>query len=209
VAEPTFDLDVRVQLGSSVLPLRLYTSARRLAIIGPSGAGKSTVLRVLAGVQAGVEGRFAFAGEAWLDSAAGLVVPPEQRHVGWVPQDALLFPHVDVRRNLLWGSGTVDRLDALVDALGIRALLDRRPRHLSGGERQRVAIARALLGRPRLLLLDEPFAALDPPLRATVARTLLATCERDGSAFVLVSHDLDTASELVEWTVTLTERGFA
>ena len=209
MAELVFDLDARVQLGSGALALRLATSARRIAIVGPSGAGKSTALRVLAGIQTRVEGRFAFVGQTWLDTNAGTFVEPEQRELGWVPQDALLFPHVDVRRNLLWATAADDRLAELTDELGIAGLLDRRPRHLSGGERQRVAIARALLRRPRLLLLDEPFAALDPPLRATVARTLLSACERDGIALVLVSHDLDAGTELVERSFTLTAAGFS
>jgi len=207
VAEPRFDLEVRVRVGDRDLPLRLRTEAQRIAIVGPSGAGKSTLLRVFAGVQPGVVGRCLFAGQSWLDTARRRFVAPEHRQVGWVPQEALLFPHVDVRRNLLWGSPNEDRLSEIAARLDIEALLLRRPRHLSGGERQRVALGRALLARPRLLLLDEPFAPLDPALRTDVARTVLAECERDNVALILVVHDLDRVSPLVEATFTLTERG--
>lgn len=210
-------LDVRVALDRHALTLRLATDAPRLAIVGPSGAGKSTVLRVFAGLQSRVEGRCAYAGQRWLDTRLGRMVLPERRRVGWVPQDALLFPHVDVRRNLLWGAtGKAGRdpelgqsVDDLAASLGIGELLDRRPRHLSGGERQRVAIGRALLARPQLLLLDEPFASLNRSLRYQVAQVLRNACERDGMGLMVVSHNLDDTHGLIHEAFCLDERGLA
>jgi len=206
---PVFDLDLHVSLGVRDIPLQLHTSAKRIAIVGPSGAGKSTFLRILAGVQRRVRGRLRFAGSTWLDSDAGIHAPPEQRRIGWVPQDALLFPHVDVRRNLLGSrAARPERVHALAEALAIDTLLTRFPRHLSGGERQRVAIGRALLSEPALLLLDEPFAALDPARRRDVVGVLSSEVDRSELCVVLVSHDLDRVAPLVDRCFTLTECGF-
>lgn len=206
---PVFDLDVNVPMGAKSLSLTFRSSSRRVAIVGASGAGKSTTLRVFAGLESRrVEGFCRFSGQVWLDSTQRCWVEPERRQVGWVPQDALLFPHVDVRTNLLWGAPTNERLYETSELLGIEHLLERRPRHLSGGERQRVALGRALLARPRLLLLDEPFAALDPPRRASVAEALRVACQRDNIALLLVSHILENPAHLIETSFTLTGGGF-
>ena len=181
----------------------LDESARRLCVVGPSGCGKSTLLRVLAGVEpfAG----HVQVGEAIWQSPQGAVVAPEARGVGWVPQDAPLFPHVDVRTNLLWSAPEPDALDPLARALEVEELLARRPATLSGGERARVALGRALLRRPGLLLLDEPFAALDRPLRGRVARAVEAAAP--DVPLVLVSHDERDAALLGCQVVALGARG--
>lgn len=184
--EPWLDVDVRVALGGEVLHACVASASRAVGIVGPSGGGKTTLLRVLAGVERRAEGIVRACGENWQDARA--FVPPWQRRVGWVPQDALLFPHLDVRANLSYGgnTGSVTEIAAL---LGVDALLDRMPRNLSGGERQRVALGRALLSRPRILLLDEPFAALDAPLRARLGGQTAELCRSQGIPVVLVTHD--------------------
>ena len=179
------DLALDVPLGGSRLEVCVATDARSVGIVGPSGGGKSTLLRVLAGVERGAAGRVSVLGEVWQEP--GRFTPPWLRRVGWVPQDAALFPHLDVRGNLTYAGAA--GLTEVVELLDIPTLLDRQPRNLSGGERQRVALGRALLSNPRLLLLDEPFAALDRPLRARLATRLAAWCDARDLRVILVTHD--------------------
>jgi ABC-type molybdate transport system ATPase subunit len=128
---------------------------------------------------------------------AGATVPPWERRVGWAPQDVLLFPHLSVRENMAYAERARPAdVEEMADLFRISHLLDRRPRNLSGGERQRVAVSRALLARPRLLLLDEPFSALDRPLRNTLAHTVRDLLDRRGIPLVLVSHDEEDADVL-------------
>ena len=160
-----------------------------MAIVGPSGAGKSTLLRILAGVERRASGSLDFDGERWMDPHEGVVVPPWRRGVGWVPQEASLFPHLTVAENLGYGGAEAEAVRSMARLLEVEPLLDRRPRRLSGGERQRVAVGRALLVQPSLLLLDEPFSALDRPLRRKLAETVRAWVRDAGLPLVLVSHD--------------------
>ena len=182
-------LDVQVQLGERVLNLALKTSSSTVAIVGPSGAGKSTLLRVLAGVERKAKGRLVMDGETWLDSSNARTVPPWDRGVGWVPQEVSLFPHLTVRENLAYARAKPDSVREVASLLEVSHLMDRRPRRLSGGERQRVALGRAILSSPRLLLLDEPFSALERPLRAKLAKLVRAWADERGVPLVLVSHD--------------------
>jgi len=193
-----FKLDVALRL-----PARGVT-----ALFGPSGCGKTTVLRALAGLERAA-GRVALAGEVWQDDAAARFVPTHQRAIGYVIQEAALFPHLDVRRNLAYGLKRIaatDRrvaLDQVIDLLGIAHLLERRPGTLSGGERQRVAIARALATSPRLLLMDEPLAALDAKRKAEVLPYLDRLHGELGIPIVYVTHSIDEVARLADHLVLM------
>lgn len=184
------------------LPLRAFALdltldvAGTFAIVGPSGAGKSSVLRALSGLVDPAEGRIALGGDVWFDSAAGVSRPPEERPVGFVFQEYALFPHLSVRRNVGYASGA--NVDDLLERFHIAHLADARPDAISGGERQRVALARALARTPRLLLLDEPLAALDPHTRDTVRAELRATLRELELPAIVVTHDFVDAAALAD-----------
>lgn len=200
---PWIELHLQLSLGTLALEANLVSNRHAVAVVGPSGSGKSTLLRVLAGVERGASGRVEVRGEVWQDSGSGVFRPPWARGVGWVPQDALLFPHLSVYENLAYSGASGDRVQEMAGLLSVDALLDRRPRRLSGGEQQRVALGRALLSEPRLLLLDEPFSALDRPLRAQVAERVRAFCSERQVPLLLVSHDERDAEALADeqWLV--------
>ncbi len=182
------------------------------ALFGQSGSGKSTVIALLAGLLAPERGRIALDAATMLDTRTGVSVATEERAIGCVFQDAHLFPHLNVRNNLRYGLRRVRgrpapiRLDAIVELLGLGALLERRVRELSGGERQRVALGRALLAQPRLLLLDEPLASLDVKRRDEVLPYLERLRDELGIPIIYVSHDFDEVLRLAEQVVLL-ERG--
>ena len=185
MAEPWLDLDLSVKVGPTALRVLLRAEAAAVGVVGPSGSGKSTLLRVLAGLERRATGRVTVRGEAW--QAGDAFVPPWARRVGWVPQESALFPHLNVRKNLTYGGA--EGADEIAELLGLSPLLDRAPRNLSGGERQRVALGRAMLSRPAVLLLDEPFSALDRPLRARISAALSRWCAARAVPAVLVTHD--------------------
>ena len=178
------------------------------ALFGPSGCGKTTVLRALAGLERAA-GRVALGGEVWQDDASGAFVPTHRRAIGYVIQEAALFPHLDVRSNLAYGLKRIEAaerriaLDQVVELLGIGHLLARRPGTLSGGERQRVAIARALATSPRLLLMDEPLAALDAKRKAEVLPYLDRLHEELGIPVIYVSHSIDEVARLADHLVLM------
>ncbi len=179
------------------------------ALFGPSGCGKSTVLAAVAGLLRPLEGRVALDGQALLDTARGVFAPPERRRCGVVFQDARLFPHLSVERNLRFGLRRARRgadgpgLEAVVALLGVGHLLARRPAGLSGGEKRRVALGRALLSRPRLLLMDEPLAGLDAPRRAEVLPFLARLRDAAGLPILYVTHALDEVDALADSLVLL------
>jgi molybdate transport system ATP-binding protein len=183
------------------------------ALFGPSGCGKSTILSAVAGLLRPDAGRIALDGTKLLDTSARVFVPPERRRLGMVFQDARLFPHLSVETNLRYGLRRAPRdaqgpgLEEVVALLGIQHLLPRRPAGLSGGERQRVALGRALLARPRLLLMDEPLAALDAPRRAEVLPFLARLRDTPARPPILyVTHALEEVDALAD-TVVLLEAG--
>jgi ABC-type molybdate transport system ATPase subunit len=189
---------VRVPLDSIDLDVDWRPESDHVAILGPSGSGKSTLLRALAGLEPRAKGRVSLGDEVWLDSDSGVAKPAWERRVGWVPQDALLFPHLSLRENLAYAGAAESEVERMAESLFLSDLLDRRPRFLSGGERQRVALGRALLSGPRLLLLDEPFSALDRPLRSEIAAMVRAFAREHGTPMVLVSHDEHDAELLAD-----------
>ena len=171
-----------------------------LVLFGPSGAGKSTILRALAGLDRPQEGRITFQGDVWFDATAGTWVPPQRRRVGYVTQAPALFPHLSVRQNIAYGASDEAPSDRGVDALArtcqVDGLLDRRPREISGGQYQRVALARAMAARPRLMLLDEPFASLDFATRTRLRSDLRSLLRQWRVPTVLVTHDRTDALAL-------------
>ena len=192
---------------------------RSIVLFGPSGSGKTQTLRALAGLMTPDAGRIELDGRVLFDSAAGVDLPARERGLGLVFQDYALFPHLTVAQNVGFGlgrglPGLFGRLDApararvadLLDLGGLSALAEARPDRLSGGQRQRVALLRALAKSPRALLLDEPFSALDPLLRARMRREVRAMCHSLGTPTLLITHDPDDAAEF-GGTVVLYDAG--
>jgi molybdate transport system ATP-binding protein len=195
---PVLDLTLRFSVGDAEVELRLVSSALRVAVFGPSGGGKSTLVRTMAGVDRRAQGRVVVRGRVWMDTEKGICLPPWERGVGWVPQDHLLFPHLNVRENLAYGGAEGPEVEEVAGRLFVDHILDRRPRRLSGGEQQRVALGRALLRRPEFLLLDEPFSALDRPLRGRVGEEIRRYAEEREIPLLLVSHDEVDAAALAQ-----------
>lgn len=179
------------------------------ALFGPSGCGKSTLLRVIAGFERGVKGRIAYGDEVWLGARAYL--PPHRRGVGYVFQDARLFSHLTVRGNLDYahrraaGVATRYSFDDVVDVLDLAPLFERRVNQLSGGEKQRVAIGRTLLARPRLLLMDEPLAALDTRRKGEIMPYIGHLPNAFGLPVIYVTHALEEVTQLCDRIVALAE----
>ena len=200
---------VRTMLGRFALDVAFEGPADGTTILfGPSGAGKSATLAAIAGLSQPASARIALGGRVLTDTAARLRVPAERRRIGIVHQEARLFPHMPVRRNLLYGwrrTRAEKRIgfDEMVDVLAIRHLLDRRPHDLSGGERQRVAIGRAMLSQPDLLLLDEPVSALDEGRRGDVLAFVQDLKRRYALPMVYVTHSADEARLLGDVVVRL------
>lgn len=183
------------------------------ALFGPSGAGKSSIVSALAGLLRPREGRIAIGGKVVLDTAAGIFVPPHARRIGTVFQDARLFPHMSVERNLRFGwrrapsRANNDQIDHVIALLGLEALLNRKPARLSGGERGRVALGRALLSSPELLLLDEPLAALDAARKAEILPYLERLRDEARMPMLYVSHSLDEVTRLADSVILLNSGG--
>ena len=179
------------------------------ALFGPSGAGKSTVINAIAGLLKPEFGRVALGGETLLDTERGISVPARERRIGVVFQDARLFPHLNVKANLLYGfqrareKGEAARIDGVIALLALERLLDRRPRTLSGGEKSRVALGRALLMNPRALLLDEPLAALDAARKAEILPYLDRLVRETKIPMLYVSHLLDEVARLADRMVVI------
>jgi iron(III) transport system ATP-binding protein len=199
--------------GTAVLRAATFTvpAGTFAAVLGPSGCGKTTLLRLVAGFERPTAGSISVGGRAV--AGPGLHVAPEHRRVGIVPQEGALFPHLSVAANVGFGlgpagrrsrrSGHGDRVAEVLDLVGLRALADRMPHELSGGQQQRVAVARALAPRPALVLLDEPFSALDAALRAELRADVRAAVRADGATAVLVTHDQQEALSIADLVAVL------
>jgi molybdate transport system ATP-binding protein len=200
-------VDIQLTQGSFRLEIAATFDGRATAIFGPSGSGKTTTLDAVAGLRTPDSGTIAIDGRLLFSSRDRVNVPPHDRRVGYVPQDVALFPHMDVRRNLLYGRhpGTSPPLERVVSMLEIEGLLDRRVGALSGGERQRVALGRALMSGPSLLLLDEPLAAVDVPLRRRILPYLERVRDELHLPIVYVSHDRDEVRRLADHVVIIEE----
>ncbi|MGH2365389.1 MAG: ABC transporter ATP-binding protein [Chloroflexota bacterium] len=198
------EVDLALRLGNFQLAVRLETAARRLVLFGPSGSGKSVTLRSIAGLERPAQGTVRVDGTTLFDAAAGVNVAPERRGIGYVPQSAALFPHLTVADNVGYGLRRLPgrerqrRVEELLAQVHLAEYGARRTGELSGGEQQRAALARALATRTRLLLLDEPFSALDTPVRAALREEMLYLQERLEFGWVFVTHDLEEAYMLAD-----------
>jgi molybdate transport system ATP-binding protein len=201
-------VDIDKRLGEFHLRPSFEAGAELVVLFGPSGCGKSLTLRAVAGLLRPDAGRIELPGGATaFDAVAGIELPPQARNVGYVVQELALFPHLSARQNIEFGIASWPRekrrarsaeLLALFDLAGLE---DRRPRQLSGGQQQRIALARALAAEPSLLLLDEPFSALEAPLRSMLRREVAALRRRLDLTALFVTHDLGEAYALADRVV--------
>jgi len=188
VTNMTLDIDLTIAQGSFV------------ALSGVSGSGKTTLLRVLAGLE-DARGQISMGENSWLDGSKAL--PPQKRGVGMVFQSYALFPNMSVEENLRYVSEDRALAAQLMEMTGLTTLKDRRPQTLSGGQQQRVALCRAMMGRPQLLLLDEPLSALDPVMRAALQQEILSLHREFGTTTVMVSHEPSEIYRMAERVLVL------
>ncbi|RZL03843.1 MAG: ATP-binding cassette domain-containing protein [Rubrivivax sp.] len=214
------DVDIGLTLRSGAqaftLDARFESSQDRIVLFGPSGVGKTMTVQTIAGLQRPDRGHVRLGGRVLFDHERGIDVPARDRRIGYVFQDHALFPHLSVARNIAFSllptlpwrlsAAHQRRVADIMKALDIDGLQDRLPSHLSGGQRQRVALARALICEPEVLLLDEPFSALDMALRGRVREELDAVQRRFKVPMVLISHDLDDVRLFAD-TLVLYEPG--
>ena len=202
-------VDIEKQLGEFSLSAAFASEGRVIGLFGASGAGKTSLVNMIAGLLRPDRGTIVIDGETVDDSAAGIHVPTWRRRIGYVFQDARLFPHLNVAQNLDYGrrmnglAGDEAQHRRVVDLLDIGHLLDRRPGKLSGGERQRVALGRALLSKPRLLLLDEPLGSLDEGRKVEILPYLVRLRDEANVPMVYVSHDAAEMRQLATQIVMM------
>jgi molybdate transport system ATP-binding protein len=205
------EVDVAVRRGDFHLEVEFASDAPIIALFGRSGSGKTTLVNAIAGTVRPQRGRIVVGSRVLYDSTRGIDLPPEHRRVGYVFQDALLFPHMSVRGNLDYGEALTPPAERVIDRarvlalLGLQALLERRPAGLSGGERQRVAIGRALLASPRVLLLDEPLASLDGARKAEILAYIEILRDELHLPIVYVSHALEEVTRLADRVVIISD----
>lgn len=206
------DIDIHARIGPLDLSARFSSTGGVTALFGPSGAGKTTLINIIAGLLKPQRGHIKLNGDILFDSAQGIDIPAHRRRIGYVFQDARLFPHLNVRHNLDYGrrmngltpdAASFARVTHMLD---IDTLLERRTGRLSGGERQRVALGRALLCAPRLLLLDEPLASLDTDRKNEILPYLIRLRDETAIPMIYVSHDPVEARRIATQVVLL-DRG--
>ncbi len=199
------DVHIQKRQGGFTVDARFHArEAGVTALFGESGAGKTSIVNMVAGLSRPDRGRIHIAGRCCFDSNKKIYLPPEKRRIGYVFQEARLFPHLSVRTNLTYGMKLVPRKDRYVDfrrvvaLLNVGGLLDRRPARLSGGEKQRVAIGRALLCSPKLLLMDEPLASLDQARKEEVLPFIRTLSDTFNVPILYVSHQMDEILTLAD-----------
>jgi molybdate transport system ATP-binding protein len=197
-------LDFVLRQGDFRVEIHERVSARITALFGPSGSGKTTVLDAIAGLRTPASGQIAIGSRALFECGT-VNLPSHQRHVGYVTQDVALFPHMNVRRNILYGRRRGQKLvlETVASMLEVTPLIDREISTLSGGERQRVALARALMSAPDLLLLDEPLAAVDLELRTRILPYLERVRDELGVPILYVTHDRGEVHRFAEQVIVL------
>ena len=205
----SFFVEARHRLGDFSLDAAFTADGGVTALFGRSGSGKTSLIRIIAGLTRPREGRVQLDEHVLVDTASRVFVPPHRRRFGYVFQEARLFPHLTVRQNLHYGrwfspkASRTEDPERVIELLGIAALLDRQPANLSGGEKQRVAIGRALLASPRLLLMDEPLAALDEERKAEILPYLERLRDEVGIPIVYVSHSVAEVARLADRVVLM------
>jgi len=205
------EVEIRQRLGAFALDVAFASAGRLTALFGPSGSGKTSIVNAIAGLTRPEGGKVAVDGRVLFDAEQRIFLPPHRRRIGYVFQDARLFPHLTVSQNLRYGrffTPAAERyaeVSKVVELLGIGHLLDRRPSGLSGGERQRVAIGRALIASPRLLLMDEPLAALDDARKAEILPYVERLRDETQIPIVYVSHSVAEIARLASDVVLLSD----
>ena len=191
----TLSTSFELPLRSFVLKLALDVEGT-VALVGPSGAGKTSVLKAVAGLTRPPSGRIALDADVWLDSSAGLFRSPDERRVGLVFQEYALFPHMNVRQNVAYAGKT--RADEYLERFRISHLAEAMGTELSSGQRTLIGIVRSTLHRPRLLVLDEPTASLDPDVALRVREGLIEVAATEGTALLMTSHDMTDVEQVCE-----------
>jgi molybdate transport system ATP-binding protein len=197
-------LDITMRQQSFLLHVRESASVEVLGLFGPSGSGKTSLLEAIAGIRTPDEGEIRIGDRLLFSSAQRINIPARDRRIGYVPQDALLFPNMNVTENITYGRRGGD-FDSLIDILDLRPLLDRRIHKLSGGEKQRVAIARALMTGPSILLLDEPLAGVDRERRDRILPYVLKIRRELHVPLIYVTHDAGELNSIADRVLRLSD----
>jgi molybdate transport system ATP-binding protein len=206
-----FSLELHKKVNGFALEVEWAIQEELAVLFGFSGAGKTMTLQMIAGLMKPDQGTLRSGEQVLFDSRAGINVPPQDRSIGYVFQDLALFPHMTVGENILYGAKGLakkerqEKTEELIERFQLGGLGKKRPAEISGGQRQRVALARALIRRPKLLLLDEPFSALDYPLRLEMRQYLTGVTRHYKIPVIMVTHNLHEASKLADKIIIYSE----
>lgn len=190
---------LKVYRGKHVLKIaHEFAGSSITKIYGPSGSGKTTFLKIIAGLIKPEQGKICVNGETWLDTSSGVHLPPQKRMPGFAFQDYALFPNMTVTEHLAYATKDQSWIDRLLKLGKLDTMTDHKPIHLSGGQQQRLAILRALAIKPKLLLMDEPFSALDPDMKMELISELKSVFKELGSTVLIVSHNPQELQDLID-----------